>query len=510
MSEFKPTPAQSCAMELTGRDILVSAAAGSGKTATLTQRIINSLVTPKADERGDISRMLIVTFTRAAAAELRSRISAELSRVIAAEDRDGAPRVDRAYLHKQLLALGSAQICTIDSFYQQTVRANFERLGLPAAFRLADEVELAPLKEQILDHLIDRHYAAAAGAEPDPEAPLDQLSGNAFALAMDNLLANRDRGDTASVLLTLFNKLLSFPEELELLKKGADRLCHQATLPLTQTDEGRIIVEHLIQKLSAIRDKLADAIEQWHLDTYTETNYVPAAADDMNTIDQIIADLRADLWDSARERALSYKPIGLGKKGKKNPDPPFDADALSAIRANAKETLTALPTGEMEFDEQEYRQRMLRTAATQRMLYTLLSDYDRTLTEEKKRRGMLEFSDIRRYMLRLLEDKDGNATDVARSLAARFDAVYIDEYQDVDAVQDRIFALVGAGGKRFMVGDIKQSIYAFRGSDPSLFAGYRKAFPTVKTVDDAALSPNGNCIFMSENFRCDQTVIDAT
>ena len=510
MSEFKPTPAQSCAMDLTGRDILVSAAAGSGKTATLTQRIINSLVNPNEDERGDISRMLIVTFTRAAAAELRSRISAELSRVIAAGDSDGAPRADRAYLHKQLLSLGSAQICTIDSFYQQTVRANFERLGLPAAFRLADEVELAPLKEQILDRLIDHHYASSAKAEPDPDAPLDQLSGNAFALAMDNLLANRDRGDTANVLLTLFNKLLSFPEELELLQKGADRLSRQLALPLTQTDEGRVVVEHLLQRLSAIRAKLADAIEQWHLDTYTETNYVPAAAEDLNTIDQIIADLLAGLWDSARERAQNYTPIGFGQKGKKNPDPPFDADALVAIRKNAKDTLTELAKGEMEYSEEEYRARMLRTATTQRMLYALLSDYDRTVTEEKKRRGMLEFSDIRRYMLRLLEDENGNATDVARSLASRFDAVYIDEYQDVDAVQDRIFALVGAGGKRFMVGDIKQSIYAFRGSDPSLFAGYRKVFPTVKTVDDPALSPSGNCIFMSENFRCDETVIDAT
>jgi ATP-dependent helicase/nuclease subunit A len=156
-------------------------------------------------------------------------------------------------------------------------------------------------------------------------------------------------------------------------------------------------------------------------------------------------------------------------------------------------------------------QQMLLTARTQRMLYTLLSDYDRAIKQEKNRRGVLDFSDVRRYLLQLLIDEEGRPTDVADALSARYDAVYIDEYQDVDAVQDLIFATIGRGGKRFMVGDIKQSIYSFRGAEPSIFADYRKAFPQVKQTDCLPDDSNaGCCVFMSENFRCDRYVVDFT
>ena len=160
-------------MKVEGCDVLVSAAAGSGKTATLTERIIRSLteLTPDGQHKGDISRMLIVTFTRAAAAELRARISTALSEAIAARPND-------KYLYRQLIALGSARICTIDAFYLEPVRANFERLGLPSSFRLADDAELTPLKEQLLNRLIDDRYAASAQSEPNPDAPLDALVPN--------------------------------------------------------------------------------------------------------------------------------------------------------------------------------------------------------------------------------------------------------------------------------------------------------------------------------------------
>lgn len=498
------TSAQLCAMELTGRDVLVSAAAGSGKTATLTERIIRSLteVDEHGQPRGDISRMLIVTFTRAAAAELRARISKALSEAIAAQP-------DNRYLYRQLVSLGSAQICTIDAFYQQPVRAHFERLGLPSSFRLADDAELMPLKEQILDRLIDHHYEVAARSTTDEDAPLDALSGNAFALAMDDLLPNRDKGDTAALLLALFEKLIAFPEGVELLRAGADRLTREAELPFVESEEGRVMTEALCGELNSYRAFLRHCCDILKTNEYTSAKYLPAFSDDLETVETALADLHAARLDLAQEHLCAYEPMRLGII-KSTAELPFDIEPIKAQRIEITKALRALAPRYFAYTEQELREQMRHTARTQRMLYTLLSDYDRAIREEKNRRGVLDFSDVRRYLLQLLVDKDGRPTDIARSLGDSYDAVYIDEYQDVDTVQDLIFSIVGAGGKRFMVGDIKQSIYSFRGAEPSIFAEYRKRFPVVHSTKDEALSENGNCVFMSDNFRCDRSVIQFT
>ena len=499
------TPAQECAMKISGRDVLVSAAAGSGKTATLTERIIRSLTEVDSEGRhtGDISRMLIVTFTRAAAAELRARISSALSEAIAAHP-------DDKYLYRQLVALGSADICTIDAFYLGPVRAHFERLGLPSRFRLADDAELTPLKEQLLNRLIEEAYEAAAEREPDPDAPLDALSGNAFAIAMDDLLPNRDRGNTATILLSLFDKLNSFPEGLELLRLGADRLSEQAARPFGQTDEGKLLSASICEELEYDIEILRPLCEGLRVDDHLIERYLPSFAHDLNTAEQLLADLRAGLWERAAERAREYDPIGLTRLTKPV-ECELDLEAAKTARTAITGTLRTLKTRFFADSPEEMSRQMLQTARTQRMLYALLSDYDHAIKEEKKRRGVLDFSDVRRYLLELILDKDGNPTDVADALSARYDAVYIDEYQDVDAVQDLIFSTIGRDGKRFMVGDIKQSIYGFRGAEPSIFADYRKAFTQVKDAERLTVDPlEGCCVFMSENFRCDRSIVNFT
>lgn len=499
------TPAQECAMKLRGRDVLVSAAAGSGKTATLTERIIRSLTEVDADGRhtGDISRMLIVTFTRAAAAELRARISSALSAAIAAHP-------DDKYLYRQLVALGSADICTIDAFYLGPVRANFERLGLPSTFRLADDTELQPIKEQLLNRLIEEAYEAAADHVPDPDAPLDALAGNAFAKAMDDLLPNRDRGDTATILLKLFDKLLSFPEGLELLRMGADRLRREAERPFGETAEGKTLSASICEEMEYDIDILRPMCTSLLMDLDLEKNYLPSFAHDLSTAEQILADLRAGLWESAAARAEAYAPIPL-KRVPKTALCDMDLEVAKKARTDITNTLRSLKSRYFADSPEEMSRQMLHTARTQRMLYTLLTDYDRAIKEEKNRRGVLDFADVRRYLLELILDKDGNPTDVGRSLSDRYDAVYIDEYQDVDAVQDLIFSTIGQGGKRFMVGDIKQSIYGFRGAAPSIFAGYRKAFVQVEKSDELPPAPHDDCcVFMSENFRCDRSIVHFT
>lgn len=497
------TPAQECAMGVQGCDILVSAAAGSGKTATLTERIIRSLteLTPDGQHKGDISRMLIVTFTRAAAAELRARISTALSEAIAANPND-------KYLYRQLIALGSARICTIDAFYLEPVRANFERLGLPSTFRLADDAELTPLKEQLLGRLIDDRYASSAQAEPNPDAPLDALEGNAFALAMDDLLPNRDKGDTQEILLKLYEKLIAFPEGLGLLASSADRMARESELPFAQTEEGKTIIACLCEELEYHRDQMKECCRIAALEAKISAKFSPMYADELNLVEQTLLDLQAGRWSGAKERLNAYKymrsPTVKGA-GELLPE----IETAKETRKRVKESMTKMQDLYFVWSEEEMREQMRRTARTQRMLYSLLSDYEALAREEKNRRGVLDFSDVRRYLLQLLIDKDGNPTDTARALADQYDDVYIDEYQDIDTVQDCIFSTLGEGGKRFMVGDIKQSIYSFRGAEPSIFAGYRQKFTPIKEVEQVTCE-GGCCVFMSENFRCDRDIIHFT
>lgn len=503
---MKWTSAQQCAMQLYGRDILVSAAAGSGKTATLTERIIRSLTAPEdAPNRGDISRMLIVTFTRAAAAELRARISGALSNAIAACEDDRL----RRHLNDQLLGLGSAHISTIDSFCMEIVRANFERLGLPAGFRLAEDSELAPVKEQLLSRLIDDGYRAASDAVPsDPTTPLDAITGNAFALAMDDFLPNRDRGDASEILLKLYERLLTFPEELEILRESADRLSREASLPVFESSEGRAVRDCYTPVLQALRDRLREALDILAMGTVSAKK-IPMFTHDLEAVEYLLASFETGNWNDARACVLNYRPEGTLRGINQNNAPPH-YERCKTAREDVVALLTAELPGYFTSDEAECGLRMQRTARTQRALYELLSAYDHAAFEEKKRRGTFDFTDIRRFTLNLLQDENGEPSDITYALRERFDAVYIDEYQDVDAVQDRIFSLIGAGGKRFMVGDIKQSIYGFRGADPSLFAHYKECFPPAATAESVPLASTGNRIYMSENFRCDPPVIHFT
>ena len=158
------------------------------------------------------------------------------------------------------------------------------------------------------------------------------------------------------------------------------------------------------------------------------------------------------------------------------------------------------------FDAEQIRSTMLQTGEVLLSLYRVLSEYEISALEEKKKRRAFDFDDIRRFAYELLANENGDASDIALSYRESFDEIYIDEYQDVDAMQDRIFSLIAKENNRFMVGDIKQSIYSFRGADTDVFAVYKKAFPP---LDEAEGSDNA-LIFMSNNFRCDENVIGFT
>ncbi len=485
------TASQEAAMSLRGKTLLVSAAAGSGKTSVLTERIIRRLT--DREDPADLSRILVVTFTRAAAAELKGRIASALSEALAENPGD-------RHLSRQLLSLGSAQISTIDSFFQKTVRAHFEELGLPATFRIADPAEILPLCMEILDGLLEEFYLRYAQSEATGSA-LSRIESNPFAEAMDHLLSNRSDGKLNLLLLDFAEHFAAFPEGFAVLKKSAAELRAAAGCEFLKTRYGKILIHDLKERFScdlAELERLEAAIE---VDPDIAAKCAGLLSSDRLYCHAVLEALDSGSYEKLRNAAFSFLP-GRFPTIK---DKPACVLAYQNFRTSFRKEISAKVQGKLEWSPELLPQQLEKTAALCEMLYAFYSEFGARLTAEKHTRGILEHNDIRAMLYRLLSDPSGSATDFARSLSAQYDAVYIDEYQDVDLLQDRIFALIGED-RRFMVGDIKQSIYGFRGSDPSIFANYRKKMPLHDSPE--AATSNGICVFMSENFRCDRPVIE--
>ncbi len=488
------TPAQLAAMKASGRTLLISAAAGSGKTATLTERIIRRLTDP--EHPADLSRMLIVTFTRAAAAELKERIAGALSAAISADPCN-------RHLQKQLLGLGSAHISTIDAFVREPVKAHFAELGLSASGRIADEAELAPLRERVMDELIGTFYIKYASA-PTGEL-FSLLSENPFADLCDSLTPSKNDETLIPTLLSLYERLLAHPEGLERLRMEAETLEKMASSDFFASAHGGMIAEWVKDFCASAEVMLCDALRDISADEKAYKAYGSAFEADLTFICSLG---KAQTYAVAYSLFASYQNERLGAlRGATT-----EMIAHKEARAELVKTVKAIGKTYFVDPPETVADQMHRTALMCRVLYDYLSEYDRRILAEKEERGISDFTDNRRYLLRLLRSPDGTPTALGSAYADRFDEVYIDEYQDVDEMQDEIFRIVG-GDRRFMVGDIKQSIYGFRGADPSVFARYRR---TLLPLDPAHVEEKlpegaaGSSIFMSENFRCDESVIRVT
>ena len=485
------TPSQEAAMAIDGKTLLVSAAAGSGKTSVLTERIIRKLT--DTEHPADLSRMLIVTFTRAAAAELKGRIAKALTEAMATDP-------ENAHLSRQLFLLGSAQISTIDAFFQKAVRANFERLSLPASFRMADEAEVLPIATEIMDGLLEEYYDRYA-QKNTANSPFAKLVDNPFAETLDHLMSGRSDGKLGTVLREFLARFSAEPDGVGVLGRYAKELNDAANAEYFSTSYGNVVREYLTQLFLGHICFLQKTMA--HLDATPDmrAKFLGIVESDLNYCVVMKKALDEGIYSRAREVAFSF----VGGRFPTSKEKTKEIFAYQDWRGKFKNDITKRTQGLLEYPAEMIAEQMRRTALSAEILYRFYSEYTARLLGEKLERGLLEFDDVRAMLYRLLTDENGDPTPFAEELASNYDAVYIDEYQDVDYLQDRIFSLIGKN-RRFMVGDIKQSIYGFRGSEPSIFASYRRDMPLYTEPD--ATDANGVCVFMSDNFRCDKPVID--
>ncbi|MFB0920604.1 MAG: helicase-exonuclease AddAB subunit AddA, partial [Oscillospiraceae bacterium] len=484
MSRFELTRDQKNAVYSRSSSILVSAAAGSGKTRVLTERLM-SYVTDKNDPK-NISSFLIITYTRAAAAELRSRILDELSRRSAEEP-------ENRRLRRQTTLCYKAQIGTIHSFCTQILREHCHKLGLTPDFHVGDEDKCAELKDKALEKALDCAYERI-GEDED------------FAALVDSVGAGRDDSRLASAVLELHTKMQSHPYPEKWAAQQLASLDVSALTDASETVWGRELTENARQTALYWAERLERV---WAELCAIETENAPIISAYSESLGETTDALRVfihalDLsWDSAG----AALPIPFPRlKPLRNYEFEERKAALVSAREGCKDACKGLCT---IFDSSSERllKDLALTAPAMRALINLTLETDSLFSAEKRRLNLLDFSDLEHFAVKLLCNPETNEpTQAASDISRRYTEIMVDEYQDVNSVQDLIFHCVSRSDSNiFMVGDVKQSIYRFRLADPSIFINKYH-----KYNDYISLSKQGPFkIFLQNNFRSDTAILGA-
>lgn len=453
-------------------DILVSAAAGSGKTAVLTERLIKKITDPNSPI--DVSRILVVTFTEDAANELKVRIRDAITAAM-------AENPSSKHLKRQYLMLPNAKISTIHGFCLDLIRSNYELLGLSPKLRVSDEGQNSLLMQQVADSVIDGYYS-----ELPEYSDIDN-----FVEFADNFITLQDTSLTAR-LIEVYKKLQSYPDGINFLERSADRYSdsHDGILPSAWRDTLFSYLKQVLSYYLAIFDDACDTIS-----TYPEIadKYLPAFDSSIDVIKSVLNAIESRSYENVAEKmtGVKFKTMGY-KKGYSDDD---TLTFFKNIRKEFSKLFNDIKARYFSYSVEAILESAVKSKDYILKLHKLLSAFDRKFSYEKRKRAIIDFNDMERMAYTLLVNSDGSYTQLSREIAQRYDEVYIDEYQDVNSLQDGIFKAITRSTNRFMVGDIKQSIYGFRGAEPKIFADYRS--------DEAV-----KLISLTHNFRSDEPVIN--
>ena len=472
MADTKYTSEQRAAIDDRGGDLLVAAAAGSGKTRVLVERLLDQV-----EAGADLNEFLIITFTRAAAAELKGRILEEIGKRLAKQS--------SAHLRRQSALLYSADIDTIHAFCGKMIREFAHILEISPDFRMADESEGEPMRRSALEDVLEDRYAR-----------LDAFPG--FAELADTVSAGQRDTALMEVALDVHQKLLSHaaPEQWAMAQVRALDVAglQDASETIWGKEllcEARVAADYWYREMATAQAELLD-------DERFYKAYGPAWGEALDGLSRFLAGTEQS-WDAA-SAAL---PVSFPRA---NPVKGEEYDRFKHLWRRCKEAIPKL-AAPFDLPSAELFEDMAAVRPVLTALVELVLDMERAYQKEKKRRGVLDFSDLEHLAIRLLMDREtGAATPVAEELAGRYTEVMVDEFQDVSGLQDEIFRALNAyGSRRFMVGDVKQSIYRFRLADPLIFLGYYKAFADPADAETGAPRK----ILLSKNFRSRPGVLDA-
>ena len=481
MSDFDWTDEQLQAINEDRNNVLVAAAAGSGKTAVLVERIINKII----NKNIDIDKILVVTFTNAAASEMRERILEAIYEKLEKNPED-------VNLQKQINLLPKASICTIDSFCLDVVKNNFYEIGMSPNFRIGDNTELELLKQETIEELFEEKY------EVNDEKFLKLLETYSTYLSDDSL---------KNLILGIYNFIQSSPFPYDWLEEKVEEfnIGNNIKLDFSNTVWGKIILENIKENVLDCKLKLEDILKS--IKRFEElSKYINVIQIDINNMNKVlnsnnweelynsIYSVSFEKWPVDRKVTLEEKNIAKDNRDKIKKQ---FSKAVEIVNCNSEEANLDII----------YMYDILNS------IKELVFEFKEKLIKNKQEKNIADFSDVEHYALNILLKKNElgvyEPTEVAKKYRKKFNEIAIDEYQDSNLVQEYILSSISNGKNMFMVGDVKQSIYKFRQACPELFLSKYENYEKAKDNQEVS-NLKGIKIQLFKNFRSRANILDTT
>ena len=478
MAEVKWTNEQKQAIYEKGSNILVAAAAGSGKTAVLVERIINKII----NEKIDIDRLLVVTFTNAAAAEMRERVLEAIYKKL-----DETPENEN--LQRQITLLNKASICTIDSFCLDVVRNHFYELeNISPNFRIADTTEIELLKQEVLEDIFEEKYERK---EED------------FTELINTYTSYRDDTPLKDLILKIYTYIQSNPFPNQWLNEKIEMFNIQDLEgDFSKNPWGEILLkeveEELIDNINTLKEQEQNLARSPELEKYTKT-----LSDDIDKLEMLKVNLNS--WDKAYE---IYTNLTFATWPRQKIDSAIK-DQAKLVRDDIKKKVTKKLNKIFIYNSEEANQDIADMYPVLVKLKHLIFQFGEEFSKRKRNKNIVDFNDIEHLALNILiknEDAKVEPTEVAKTYKEKFIEIAIDEYQDSNMVQEYILTAISNGNNIFMVGDVKQSIYKFRQAMPDLFLSKYKTYKLKENKKDE----DNLKIQLFKNFRSRANVLDFT
>ena len=485
MGETKWTKEQSEAIYTRRCNLLVAAAAGSGKTAVLVERIIQIIT--NEENPVDIDKLLVVTFTSAAAAEMRERIANAISKKL-----DDRP--DSKSLQKQLTLLSRANITTMHSFCLDVIKNYFYTIDLDPSFRIADDTECTLMKNEIIEELFEELY------ENDDDN---------FKTLVESYSGSRDDEKLKDMILRLYSFSMSGPWPERWLNEKAEEFNISTVTELDKTEWINVLRSNLGVELNGFINMMSKAIE-----IIKETDglepYLETFTTELSYLDNAYASLSGGLEEMYNAfKLISFGRIPVVRKNKVSDE---NAQAtVKGIRDSIKKKLAKLIEDSFTFTPEEAVEGIKRVYPCMKTLANITLEFGERFNQKKRDKNLLDFNDLEHLCLKILisKDEEGNIvpSQVAEHFREYFDEVLVDEYQDSNNVQETIIDLVSRKNldepNVFMVGDVKQSIYRFRQAKPELFLDKYNRYPIEAGGRDRKIQ-------LYKNFRSREEVISGS
>lgn len=447
MAEVAWTSDQQKVIDLRDRNILVSAAAGSGKTAVLVERIIK--IISEGENPVDVDKLLIVTFTNAAAAEMRERILQAIEKKL-----DSMP--DNKHLQKQMMLIHSAQITTIHSFCLNVIRNHFNVIDLDPSFRIADEAELTLLRADVIEELLEDRYEKA---EEDFTTFVECYASGKTDTALEELI------------LQLYHFSMSYPWPMDWLESQKKSFRLESVDSLQETEWMKGLLNYIKSMTSDLmcRNEQARELANGIGGPYM---YDEALQEDHLVIRQL---MEAESYHQYSEVLENLKWKALSRKKDEDVDP-TKREQVKAIRDEVKKAVVDIKKNYFYQPEEEMLTDLQKVAPVMKVLIDLTVEFAERYAGAKEEKNLVDFNDLEHFALNILVKKEVGVvvpSNVAEDLSEYYEEILIDEYQDSNLVQETILTSISkerlGRNNLFMVGDVKQSIYKFRLARPELF-----------------------------------------